>query len=461
MVRELVGLDEVAPPELGRVDVELVGRVLDEPLDEVRRLGHPERAPVGDPAGRLVGVGAVGDDVGGREVVGPGDDVEQPGPELARLGVGVERAVVREHVDPQPEHLALVAQGQLAGHVVVAGEPGRDEVLGSRLDPLDRPADEQRRRRGHDVPGVDRHLVAEAAPDVGRDDADVLLGKPGHDGEQRPVGVGRLRRHVDRDVLGRRVDVGHAPARLERRWMRPWVEGVERDDDVGLGEGPVGRLLLPGLPVVAAVVGLALLLVPDQRRVVGDRLPRVDDGGQWLVLDVDEVERVVGDVGRLGHHRRHLLALEPNLVGRQHGLGVARQRRHPRQPVGRQHLPGHHGDHPGHGLRRRGVDVDDPGVGNRAAQQGQMEHSRQHDVVDEPARALDQPVVLPPAHGVADAADLVGGRGGAGRAGGGAFGRRHALAPALTSSVAPALGPLAPLARSSAAAARIALTMLM
>ena len=37
-VRELVRLDEVLPPQLGRVDAELVRRGLDEPLDEVRGL---------------------------------------------------------------------------------------------------------------------------------------------------------------------------------------------------------------------------------------------------------------------------------------------------------------------------------------------------------------------------------------------------------------------------------------
>jgi hypothetical protein len=53
LVGELLRLDEVLPPQLGRVDAELVRRVLDEALDQVRRLGDAERAAVGDPARAL------------------------------------------------------------------------------------------------------------------------------------------------------------------------------------------------------------------------------------------------------------------------------------------------------------------------------------------------------------------------------------------------------------------------
>ena len=215
------------PAQLGRVDPELVGGRLDQPLDEERGLGDPERAAVGDPAGGLVGVGAVGDHVGRRDVVGAGDDVEQAGLELARLGVGVGVALVGQHVDPQAEHLAVVAQGQLALHVEVAGEPGGDQVAGAVLDPLDRPPDQQRGRGGDHIAGVDRDLVAEAAADVGRDDLDLVLGQAGDQREHRPVGVRGLGGHVDGGLAGDRVDVGHAAAGLHRGRVAAGVEGVE------------------------------------------------------------------------------------------------------------------------------------------------------------------------------------------------------------------------------------------
>ena len=106
-VRELLGLDEVLEPHLGRVDAELVRRRLHQSFDEVRRLGDAERAPVRDAARRLVRVRAAALHVRGRIVVAAGDDVEQPGAELRRLRVGVERALVGEHVDAQARGCGL------------------------------------------------------------------------------------------------------------------------------------------------------------------------------------------------------------------------------------------------------------------------------------------------------------------------------------------------------------------
>ena len=93
-VREVVVAHEVDPAELGLVHAEVVGGRLDHALLEEHRLGDPERAAVGDAAGRLVGVDAAGGQVRGRDVVAGERRVHQPDLELARLGVGEERAVV-------------------------------------------------------------------------------------------------------------------------------------------------------------------------------------------------------------------------------------------------------------------------------------------------------------------------------------------------------------------------------
>ena len=55
-VRELLGPQQVLHPQLGRVHAQLGGEHVDHPLDQVHRLGDPERAGVRDPARRLVGV---------------------------------------------------------------------------------------------------------------------------------------------------------------------------------------------------------------------------------------------------------------------------------------------------------------------------------------------------------------------------------------------------------------------
>ena len=97
------------------------------------------------------------------------------------------------------------------------------------------------------------------------------------------------------------------------------------------------------------VVDLALLVVADQRRVGVERLARVDDRVQRLVVDVDQLQRVARDVLVGRDHGRDLLALEADLVAREHGLRVVGDRRHPRQP---ERLEVLRGDHRGHARER-------------------------------------------------------------------------------------------------------------
>ena len=319
--------------------------------------------------------------------------MEEADLELGRLGVGEERALVRDEGGAQAGDPAVLDR-QLAVHVVVAREPGRDQVSRAVLDPLHRPAEQERGRRGHDVAGVDRHLVAEAAADVGRDDTDVLLRQARHEGEQRPDRMRRLRGHVDRGLAGRRVDVRHAAAALERRRVAARIVRVERDDLVGLGEGAVGGLLVARFPVVDEVGVLPLLVVADHGGVALERPLRRRDGRQRLVLDVDQLQRVLGDVGGLGHDRRHLLALEAHLVGGEHRLGVAREGGHPGEVVLRHQVAGDDGDDTRQGLRPGGVDRDDAGVCKGAAQELHVQHPRERDVVDVVALAADEALVL-------------------------------------------------------------------
>ena len=231
-------------------------------------------------------------------------------------------------------------------------------------------------------------------------------GRPGHESEERPDRVRRLRGHVDRGLAGRRVDVCHAAAALERRRVAARIEGVELDDLVGLGEGAVGRLLVARFPVVDEVGGLPLLVVADQGGVVLERLLRRREGRQRLVLDVDQLQRVFRHVRGLGDDRRHLLALEAHLVGGEHRLGVARERGHPREVVLRHQLARDDGDDARQRLRPGSVDRDDAGVCEGAAQELQVEHPRKRDVVDVVALAADEALVLLALDRVAEPANL-------------------------------------------------------
>ena len=218
--------------------------------------------------------------------------MEEAGRELRRLRGRVERAVVGDHVDAQAGDLPVLG-AHLGVHHVVAREAGRHQVLGAVLDPLDRHAGDDRAGDRAHVARVDRHLVAEAAADVVAADPDHVLGEAGHVRVHGAVRVRRLVAVVDVELAGLRVEVGDHPARLQRRRMAARVDDVARDDRVGLGERAVGGLLVAGLPGRAGqVVALALLVVADQRRVGVERLARVDDRRQRLVLDVDQRQRV-------------------------------------------------------------------------------------------------------------------------------------------------------------------------
>ncbi len=188
--------------------------------------------------------------------------------------------------------------------------------------------------------------------------------------------------------------------------MRPRVEGLQRHHLVGCGEGGVGARLVTGLPCVGDVVGLALLLVTDERGIGLQAALRGDDHGELVVVDVDEREGVAGDVRVGGDHRRHFLPLVADLVGGEDRLGVAGQRRHPRQVVRRHQLAGDDGDHTVERLRLAGVDRDDPGVGQRRSEDGHVEHPGEDDVVHIATGALDEAVVLLATNRMTDTPDL-------------------------------------------------------
>jgi hypothetical protein len=157
------------------------------------------------------------------------------------------------------------------------------------------------------------------------------------------VRVRRLAGGPDRQLARHLVKVRHDAAGLERRRMHPGVEHVLGDRHLGVSEDLVGAGRVAGLPVEDVVVGAPGQVIADDGRPGVKRAMRVHHRGQRLVLHVDHLEGVPGRVAVLGHHERHLLALEADLIGGQHGLGVAGQGGHPGQVPGGQGLTGYHG----------------------------------------------------------------------------------------------------------------------
>ena len=173
---------------------------------------------------------------------------KKPAGILGRIGAGVERAVVGQHVAPEAGDPAVPGRRELAGHVVVAGEGGGGEVLHPVLDPLHRPAEHDRGDDRADIARIDADLVAEAAADVGRDDADLVLGDAG---EQRGHGAHHVRRlegAPDRELAVDLVHRGDAGAGLERAGVDPLVGDQLLGRDLGRGERLLGRRLVARPP---------------------------------------------------------------------------------------------------------------------------------------------------------------------------------------------------------------------
>ena len=412
------------------------------------RLGDAERAAVGDAAGRLVGVDAVDLDERIGEVVGAGDDVEQAGRELrgVRRRVGV--AVVGDGLDLEAGDAAFLRGAQLGVDVVVAGERVRLEVLRAILDPLDGLSGGEAGHHGQDVARIDRHLAAEAAADVVRLDPDLVLGQPGHERQHGTDGVRRLARHVQRQVAVYGVPVGDAAAGLDRGHVDARDVDVLRHAHVRLREGRIGGGAVTGFPVPDVVVGLLGAAVGAQDLRSGlERLLRIDDDRQRLVVDEHRRDPVGRDVAVGGHDRRDLLGLVHDRVGRQHHLLVAGERGHPVEPRLLEVGAGDHGQDAGDLQRLRRVDAQDLGMGVRAADDVHPELAGQVEVVDVLALAADEARVLLALDGVAHAPDFEGGRGPDLDVG-------HLAHPAVAGSAG------ASTARKVSAACWIALTML-
>ena len=137
-----------------------------------------------------------------------------------------------------------------------------------------------------------------------------------------------------------------------------------------------------GFPVEDVVVGLALDVVPDHRGIRVQRLLGIHYRFQRFVVDFDEFEGIAGDVFGVGDDERHLLMLETNLVGGQHGLHVRGQCRHPGQTQGGQGLAGDHRVHTREGGRRRGIDGPDPSVRIGTPQDRRVQHPGHRHVID-------------------------------------------------------------------------------
>ena len=135
--------------------------------------------------------------------------------------------------------------------------------------------------------------------------------------------------------------------------------------------GAVERGVRIAVCEAAPVRDVRAQLVMQQRRALFHRPLRVDGGLQRLILDLDKVERVLGDIAVLGDDHRHRLADKAHLVDGDRVVGDgdlddARDRARDRGHLGARDDAGDARQ----GARLGGIDIHDARMRMRRAQDG-------------------------------------------------------------------------------------------
>jgi hypothetical protein len=388
-VGELLGGNVVPGPQIGRVDLQRLGQAIDDALEHEEVL-DPTIGPVGR-HGALVGQDADGLDPRIAKRIGASHIVH-----ALHGAKGLVQADVGALVVDQPHPHAQDGAVPPPSHLDVADAPGAvvgcPQVLEAVLGPLDRAADFPRQHGQEHRALVHPRLHAEVAAHVWDDEANIAVAKPqSARGRRVPAEVAEV--GPDRHLVVDGIVAGDGGEPLQRGRAVPVQLEAVADHDVGLGKGGVDVPEVPHLIhdlVAAGSAGVQLRLI-GVSGVLG-----VHDDGKRLVLDLDRVEGVLGDVAVLGRHDGHDLAGEASAVG---GHVV------PGSPlrIGRallrldeaQHVPAGDDAVDARDLQRVGiVDTLDEGVGVGTAQHGRVQHARQHDIVDVLAAAGEEAGIL-------------------------------------------------------------------
>ncbi len=398
--------DEVAPAQLQRVDADLRRQRVHRPLDGVRGLG-PAGAAVGVGRGHCREHGRAREVVCRRQVVDAGvqERAEERDARRDELEVGPH---VADQAHPQAGELAVPVGGELDVLDLAATVNRRLGVLGTGLVPAHGQLVPAGQGEAEQLLGIHVELAAEPAADGRRHDPHLVLGKAERDRRHQLEDVGYLRRRVERDVATEGLGHGDDGACLHRHRQQSLLHVALADGVDGGLEGLVDGAVLALDLERPGVAGVGAEVVVDDGGV-GERLLQVDHRRQRLVLDLDGLDRVAGgrlaggddgddavtDVADLAHRQR--------VVGRVlHVVGDRPRARHRGRPRVLQVSTGVDGDDAGQPGRGRRVDRRDAGMGVRAAGEGEVERTRDDEVVGEAGFAREERRVLPAQEPLAD-----------------------------------------------------------
>ena len=400
------GLDEVAAAQLGRVDAQFTRGRFHDALDRVGGLGPAGAAVSVDGRGIREHRCHRGHDLRRGVLAGQQRGVED---RWHRAAKGAEvSAQVGRGVDLEGDELAVLVQPELGRGEVVAAMGVGQKRLTPVGRPLDGPLDVLRGEDQRRFFTVEKDLAAEAATDVGCDDAHLVFRNAQHkSAHQEPLDVRVLVGNVQRvAVVGRAVDrIGGT--RLDRVGHQAVVAKGQRGDVRGLGERFIYAGGVADLPLKAPVTRCVVMHV----RACGGDVADVDDGRQHLVVDVDQRGGGLGLLQRFSHDQRHAVADIAHFgVGNDRVLGLLHRRAVDvvDEPAARQtthSLEMFAGEDTQHAVglgRGCGVQRLDGGVCMRAAQKVAVGLAMQRDVVGVLADTGEKALIFAAEHALAD-----------------------------------------------------------
>ena len=231
-----------------------------------------------------------------------------------RGGVLAVRAGIGQRVQVDGRDGAVVHGAQLDGHLHLVARVARSDGLLAGVAAIARTAGLLGDERNEDLAAA-RLLGAKAAADARFNDLHLRLRNVERLRNHAAHVEGHLRRGGHRDAA-ERVGCREGTEGLHGRGLRGLAGVGAGEDDVALGEGLVQVAKVAGTAAYQVARDIAALrehkghvALGVDHDVVIERLGKVEQRLEHLIVDLDELERLVGSFLGLGGDDRHFLIL--------------------------------------------------------------------------------------------------------------------------------------------------------
>ena len=225
----------------------------------------------------------------------------------------------------------------------------------------------------------------------------------GYEGEHGADGMRRLSGHPECELALHGIPLGHATAGFDGGRREARNIKVLFDGDLGLLKCLIRGLLVPLFPVPDVVAALLLRDIgplwpigPDERCVRLERLEWIHHRLQRLVVYFHRRHAVCRRIPTGRQYAGNLLELVLHGIQWQHHLMFVHESRHVVNIVLFERFPGQHRQHAGNFERLLGVDAFDFRPSQGAANEVQIDHPRDLQIVNIISTSPDEACVLDP-----------------------------------------------------------------